>query len=124
MTERVTDSIEGGYGRDEEPFARRDVPLGDSDLTTASADLGEHQGASHPLRIGLPRCDQRGGVVERTEFEQELGVVCGPPADARLTPAEFRSPPVRTGEPFEGCGIVSVADRDQPQHGHVLGSSR
>ena len=79
----------------------------------------------HPLPadagcVGLPRIDDPTGLVHVAALEEQLGVVGGPPADARLAPAELRGPAVGLDKPVGGGGAIAAPERDEPQDRQVL----
>ena len=80
---------------------RRRRPLGRRDEAAAPRHVREYPVAGDPRRVRLPDVEDAHRVVDATELEQQLDVVAGPPADARLAPAQLRGAPLGLLEPLQ-----------------------
>src|SRR6185437_1347936 len=98
-----------------------DASAGRGDETPAARYVRQHPFSAEPGRIRLPDIEQPPGVVGPAELEQRRVVVGGPPAEARLAPAERPRALFRLLEPADGRRRISLPELDAPQDGRVLG---
>ena len=96
------------------------------DVPRAAATSPRHASrARAPMRgrtlgVRLPGVEEARPHLDPAELEQELDVVVGPPADARLAPVERRRLPVGPVEPPDGRVDVAAPERGEPEDRQVL----
>ena len=79
-------------------------------VTCASTQL-----AGEPCRVRLPHVEDAHRVVDPAELEQQLDVVGGPPAHARLAPAELGACRSAFASHVQRGGRVAAPERDEPE---------
>src|SRR5262249_25739827 len=118
--ERVADRLVLGNRPLEQYLRLVDVPLRSRDEAAAANSVREHPDARYSRRVRLPSVEERNGVFDAPELEQELDVISGPPPHARLAPAELCGALVRLAEPLEGDRRLPLSEGNEPQDRDVL----